>query len=129
MCEQPSTFKFLYDDETTLWNKVNTIAKEIYRASEVTADPAVRKQFDEYQERYGNFPVCMAKTQSSFSTDPSKMGAPVGHTVHVRELRLSAGAEFVVAVCGEIMIMPGLPKVPSAEKIFVNAQGQIEGLF
>ena len=129
MCEQPSTFKFLYEDETTLWNKVNTIAKEIYRASEVTADSAVRKQFDEYQERYGNFPVCMAKTQSSFSTDPTKMGAPVGHTVHVRELRLSAGAEFVVAVCGEIMIMPGLPKVPSAEKIFVNDKGQIEGLF
>jgi formate--tetrahydrofolate ligase len=129
MCEQPSTFKFLYEDDATLWNKVNTIAKEIYRASEVTADPAVRKQFDEYQERYGNFPVCMAKTQSSFSTDPTKMGAPVGHTVHVRELRLSAGAEFVVAVCGEIMIMPGLPKVPSAEKIFVNDKGQIEGLF
>jgi formate--tetrahydrofolate ligase len=129
MCEQPSNFKFLYDDDMTLWNKVNTIAKEIYRASEVTADPAVRKQFDEYQERYGNFPVCMAKTQSSFSTDPTKMGAPVGHTVHVRELRLSAGAEFVVAVCGEIMIMPGLPKVPSAEKIFVNDKGQIEGLF
>jgi formate--tetrahydrofolate ligase len=129
MCEQPSNFKFLYDDNMTLWNKVNTIAKEIYRASEVTADPAVRKQFDEYQERYGNFPVCMAKTQSSFSTDPTRMGAPVGHTVHVRELRLSAGAEFVVAVCGEIMIMPGLPKVPSAEKIFVNDKGQIEGLF
>ncbi len=129
MCEQPSTFKFLYDDDMTLWNKVNTIAKEIYRASEVTADPAVRKQFDEYQERYGNFPVCMAKTQSSFTTDPTKMGAPVGHTVHVRELRLSAGAEFVVAVCGVILIMPGLPHVPSAAKIFVNDKGQIEGLF
>jgi formate--tetrahydrofolate ligase len=129
MCERPSTFKLLYDDKATLWDKVNTIAKEIYRASEVTADPNVRKQFDEYQEHYGHFPVCMAKTQSSFSTDPTKMGAPVNHTVHVRELRLSAGAEFVVAVCGEIMIMPGLPKVPSAEKIFVNAKGQIEGLF
>ncbi|MEY4641707.1 MAG: hypothetical protein RLZZ227_1701 [Pseudomonadota bacterium] len=129
MCEKPNGFKYLYDDKTTLWNKVNTIAKEIYRASEVTADPAVRKQFDEYQELYGDFPVCMAKTQSSFSTDATKMGAPVNHTVHVRELRLSAGAEFVVAVCGEIMIMPGLPKVPSAEKIFVNDKGQIEGLF
>ncbi len=129
MCEKPNTFKFLYDDKTTLWDKVNTIAKEIYRASEVTADAAVRKQFDEYQERYGNFPVCMAKTQSSFTTDATKMGAPINHTVHVRELRLSAGAEFVVAVCGEIMIMPGLPKVPSAEKIFVNDKGQIEGLF
>ena len=129
MCERPSNFKYLYDDKATLWEKVNTIAKEIYRASDVTADPAVRKQFDEYQELYGNFPVCMAKTQSSFSTDPTKMGAPVNHTVHVRELRLSAGAEFVVAVCGEIMIMPGLPKIPSAEKIFVNDKGQIEGLF
>ncbi len=129
MCEQPNKFKFLYDDKATLWDKVNTIAKEIYRASDVTADAAVRKQFDEYQERYGHFPVCMAKTQSSFSTDATKMGAPVNHTVHVRELRLSAGAEFVVAVCGEIMIMPGLPKIPSAEKIFVNDKGQIEGLF
>jgi len=129
MCERPSSFKTLYDDNATLWDKVNTIAKEIYRASDVTCDAAVRKQFDEYQERYGNFPICMAKTQSSFSTDPTKMGAPVNHTVHVRELRLSAGAEFIVAVCGEIMIMPGLPKVPSAEKIFVNEKGQIEGLF
>jgi formate--tetrahydrofolate ligase len=129
MCEQPNTFKFLYDDKLTLWDKVNTIAKEIYRASEVTADAAVRKQFDDYQERYGHFPVCMAKTQNSFSTDPTKMGAPINHTVHIRELRLSAGAEFVVAVCGEIMIMPGLPKVPSAERIFVNDKGQIEGLF
>jgi formate--tetrahydrofolate ligase len=129
MCERPNTFKFLYEDDTTLWNKVNTIAKEIYRASEVTADPAVRKQFDEYQERYGHFPICMAKTQNSFSTDASKIGAPVNHTVHIREVRLAAGAEFIVAVCGEIMIMPGLPKVPSAEKIFVNDKGQIEGLF
>jgi formate--tetrahydrofolate ligase len=129
MCERPNTFKVLYDDKATLWDKVNTIAKEIYRAENVTADAAVRKQFDEYQERYGHFPVCMAKTQSSFSTDPTKMGAPVNHTVHVRELRLSAGAEFVVAVCGEIMIMPGLPKIPSAERIYVKEDGQIEGLF
>ena len=129
MCEQPNTFNYLYKDEATLWEKVNTIAKEIYRASDVTADAAVRKQFDELQQRYGNFPICMAKTQSSFSTDPTKMGAPVNHTVHIRELRLSAGAEFIVAVCGEIMIMPGLPKVPSAEKIYVNDNGQIDGLF
>ncbi len=129
MCDQPNNFKVLYDDKATLWDKVCTIAKEIYRAENVTADAAVRKQFDEYQERYGNFPVCMAKTQSSFSTDPTKMGAPTGHTVHVRELRLSAGAEFVVAVCGEIMIMPGLPKIPSAERIYVKEDGQIEGLF
>jgi formate--tetrahydrofolate ligase len=129
MCEQPNQFNYLYKDDATLWEKVNTIAKEIYRASDVTADAAVRKQFDELQQRYGNFPICMAKTQSSFSTDPTKMGAPVNHTVHIRELRLSAGAEFIVAVCGEIMIMPGLPKVPSAEKIYVNDNGQIDGLF
>jgi formate--tetrahydrofolate ligase len=130
ICEnRPGNFQLLYDDKATLWDKVSTVAKEIYRAENVTADAAVRKQFDEYQERYGHFPVCMAKTQSSFSTDPTRMGAPVGHTVHVRELRLSAGAEFVVAVCGDIMIMPGLPKVPSAEKIYVNDNGQIEGLF
>ena len=129
MCERPTNFKVLYEDNATLWDKVNTIAKEIYRAAEVTCDANVRKQFDEFQERYGNFPICMAKTQSSFSTDPTKMGAPEGHTVHIRELRLSAGAEFIVAVCGEIMIMPGLPKVPSAEKIYVNEKGQIEGLF
>jgi formate--tetrahydrofolate ligase len=129
MCERPSSFKLLYSNETTLWDKVNTIAKEIYRAAEVTADASVRKQFDDYQERYGHFPVCMAKTQSSFSTDATKIGAPANHTVHIRELRLAAGAEFVVAVCGEIMIMPGLPKAPAAEKIFVNDKGQIEGLF
>ncbi|MES2604771.1 MAG: formate--tetrahydrofolate ligase [Pseudomonadota bacterium] len=129
MCDRPNQFKYLYEDKATLWDKVNTIAKEIYRASDVTCDAAVRKQFDELQANYGHFPICMAKTQSSFTTDPTKMGAPVNHTVHIRELRLSAGAEFIVAVCGEIMIMPGLPKIPSAEKIFVNDKGQIEGLF
>ncbi|MDR0779186.1 MAG: formate--tetrahydrofolate ligase [Pseudomonadales bacterium] len=129
MCEGPNTFKFLYGDQATLWDKVNTIAKEIYRATDVTADAAVRKQFDDYQERYGHFPICMAKTQSSFSTDPTKIGAPTNHSVHIRELRLAAGAEFIVAVCGDIMIMPGLPKAPSAEKICVNELGRIEGLF
>ena len=129
MCEQPSNFQFLYKDEASLWDKVSTIAKEIYRASEVTADATVRKQFEEFQQRYGNFPICMAKTQSSFSTDPTRMGAPVNHVVNIRELRLSAGAEFIVAVCGDIMIMPGLPKVPSAEKIYVTDKGQIDGLF
>jgi len=130
ICEnRPGTFKYLYEDSATLWEKVNTIAREIYRASDVTADAAVHKQFEDYQKLYPNFPICMAKTQSSFSTDATKMGAPLNHTVHIRELRLSAGAEFIVAVCGEIMIMPGLPKVPSAEKILVNDKGQIEGLF
>ncbi len=130
ICEnRPGTFKYLYEDNATLWEKVNTIAKEIYRASDVTCDAAVKKQFEDYQKLYPHFPICMAKTQSSFTTDATKMGAPVNHTVHIRELRLSAGAEFIVAVCGEIMIMPGLPKIPSAEKIFVNDNGQIEGLF
>jgi formate--tetrahydrofolate ligase len=129
MCEQPSNFQFLYKDDASLWDKVSTIAKEIYRASEVTADATVRKQFEEFQQRYGSFPICMAKTQSSFSTDPTRMGAPVNHVVNIRELRLSAGAEFIVAVCGDIMIMPGLPKVPSAEKIYVTDKGQIDGLF
>ncbi|HWK55185.1 MAG TPA: formate--tetrahydrofolate ligase [Hyphomicrobiales bacterium] len=129
ICEnQPSNFKTLYPDDATLWDKVNTIAREIYRASNVTADAAVRKQFDEYQERYGHFPVCMAKTQNSFSTDPTRMGAPENHTVHVRELRLAAGAEFIVVVCGDIMIMPGLPRVPSSENIYVNEEGKIVGL-
>jgi formate--tetrahydrofolate ligase len=129
MCEQPSNFQFLYKDDASLWDKVSTIAKEIYRASEVTADATVRKQFEEFQQRYGSFPICMAKTQSSFSTDATRMGAPVNHVVNIRELRLSAGAEFIVAVCGDIMIMPGLPKVPSAEKIYVTDKGQIDGLF
>jgi len=130
ICEnRPGTFKYLYEDSATLWEKVNIIAREIYRASDVTADAAVHKQFEDYQKLYPNFPICMAKTQSSFSTDATKMGAPLNHTVHIRELCLSAGAEFIVAVCGEIMIMPGLPKVPSAEKILVNDKGQIEGLF
>jgi len=102
---------------------------EIYGAADITADDKVRKQYDHLQSLYPNFPVCMAKTQYSFSTDPTLIGAPSGHTVGVRELRLSAGAEFVVAVCGDIMIMPGLPKVPAAEGISVNAEGQIEGLF
>jgi formate--tetrahydrofolate ligase len=125
----PGNFKYLYEDGATLWEKTRTIAREIYRASDITADTKVRKQFEEYQKLYGNFPICMAKTQYSFSTDPSLMGAPENHVVNIRELRLSAGAEFIVAVCGDIMIMPGLPRVPAAENIFVNESGQVEGLF
>ncbi len=126
---QESKFTTLYPDDMSLWEKTRTIAMEIYGAADIIADDKVRKQYDHLQSLYPNFPVCMAKTQYSFSTDPALIGAPSGHVVAVRELRLSAGAEFVVAVCGDIMIMPGLPKVPAAEGISVNAEGQIEGLF
>ena len=129
LCEQKSEMKFVYDEQDTLWEKVNKIAKKIYRASEVTADTKVRNQIKKLQEDgYGHYPVCVAKTQSSFSTDASVRGAPTDHVVNVREVRLAAGAEFVVMVCGDIMTMPGLPKVPSANKIdFVN--GKVVGLF
>ncbi|MCM2473028.1 formate--tetrahydrofolate ligase [Rhizobium sp. CG5] len=123
-------FAPLYSDGLSLLGKIETVAKEIYRAGEVTADKAVRDQLRSFEEQgYGHLPVCMAKTQYSFSTDPSVRGAPVGHIVHVREVRLSAGAGFVVAITGEIMTMPGLPKSPSSERIFLNDQGYIEGLF
>jgi len=124
-----SDFRYLYDNDLTLWQKAQCIAREIYGASDIVADMKVRRQFDAYQEQYPDFPICMAKTQYSFSTDPLLMGAPSNHVVPIRELRLAAGAEFIVAVCGDIMIMPGLPKVPSAENISVNAEGQIQGLF
>ncbi len=122
-------FKPLYPDEMPLWEKVGTIAKELYGASAVTAPQPVKNRFALLQESYGNFPVCMAKTQYSFSTDPNLKGAPDGHELSVRELRLSAGAEFVVAVCGDIMTMPGLPKEPAANKIHINKKGEIDGLF
>ena len=125
-----SQFSPLYPDEMPLFDKINTIVKRIYRGSEAIADKSVRDQLKTWEEQgYGNLPVCMAKTQYSFSTDPNLRGAPEGHVVPVREVRLSAGAGFVVVVCGEIMTMPGLPKVPSSEKIFLNEKGQIEGLF
>ena len=124
------TFRTLYPDEMPLWEKVETIAKRIYGATGITAPAAVRNRFRALQDGgYGHLPVCMAKTQYSFSTDPSRKGAPEGHEVPVRELRLSAGAEFVVAVCGDMMTMPGLPKKPAAEGIHINDSGRIEGLF
>ncbi|PZO81838.1 MAG: formate--tetrahydrofolate ligase [Mesorhizobium amorphae] len=123
-------FSPLYPDEMRLFDKIDTIVKRIYRGSEAIADKSVRDQLKTWEEAgYGHLPVCMAKTQYSFSTDPNLRGAPTGHTVPVREVRLSAGAGFVVVICGEIMTMPGLPKVPSSEKIFLNDDGQIEGLF
>jgi formate--tetrahydrofolate ligase len=125
-----SQFAPLYPDEMKLFDKIDTIVKRIYRGSQAIADKSVRDQLHQWEQAgYGNLPVCMAKTQYSFSTDPNLRGAPVDHVVPVREVRLSAGAGFVVAICGEIMTMPGLPKAPSSEKIFLNEQGQIEGLF
>ena len=125
-----AAFRPLYPDDMPLWGKVETVAKRIYHARGVTATPAVRNRFKALQAGgYGHYPVCMAKTQYSFSTDPALKGAPEGHEVPVRELRLSAGAEFVVAICGDMMTMPGLPRTPAAESIHINAQGQVEGLF
>ena len=123
-------FKPIYGDELPLWEKIKTIAREIYRADDVVADKSVRDQLRSYESQgYGKFPICMAKTQYSFSTDPNLKGAPTNHIVPIREVRLSAGAEFIVVVCGDIMTMPGLPKVPSAEVIGLDAKGQIAGLF
>ena len=122
-------FKPLYPDDMPLVDKVRTVVQEIYGGDDITFDGAIGKRFEELQKDYGHFPVCMAKTQYSFSTDPELKGAPKGFTVPIRELRLSAGAEFIVAVTGEIMTMPGLPRVPSANNIYLNEQGQIEGLF
>ncbi len=122
--------KLLYPDETPLFEKIETIAREIYRAKNVTADKSVKDQLKTWEEMgYGKLPICVAKTQYSFSTNPDAKGAPADHTINVREVRLSAGAEFVVAICGEIMTMPGLPKVPAADSIDVGPDGRIVGLF
>ncbi|MBV1864349.1 MAG: formate--tetrahydrofolate ligase [Rhodobacteraceae bacterium] len=125
-----ANFAPLYRDDMPLFDKIDTIARRIYRADEVLADKKIRKQLREWEEQgYGHLPVCMAKTQYSFSTDPDLRGAPTGHSVPIREVRLSAGAGFVVVICGEIMTMPGLPRTPSAEAICLNGAGEIEGLF
>jgi formate--tetrahydrofolate ligase len=125
----PANFKYVYPDDMPLWDKVKTIATKIYGAGEVTADSKVRNQIKKLQEDgYGHYPVCVAKTQYSFSTDPQLRSAPSGHTLNIREVRLAAGAEFVVMVCGDVMTMPGLPKVPSAEKIDL-IDGKVVGLF
>jgi formate--tetrahydrofolate ligase len=131
LCEQGSArFEPLYPDEMGLLAKIETVAKEIYRADGVVADGKIRDQLKAWEEAgYGNLPVCMAKTQYSFTTDPTRRGAPTGFELPVREVRLSAGAGFVVAICGEIMTMPGLPRSPAAEVIRLNAAGEIEGLF
>ena len=130
MCEQPNNFKFVYDENMPLWDKMKTIASKIYGASDVTADAKIRGQIKRLQEDgYGHYPICVAKTQYSFSTDPQLRGAPSNHVVTIREVRLAAGAEFIVLVCGDVMTMPGLPKVPSANAIDVNDEGKIVGLF
>ena len=126
----PSDFKFVYEDALPLWDKITAIATKIYGAGEVTADAKVRAQIKKLQQDgYGHYPVCVAKTQYSFSTDPQLRGAPSGHVINVREVRLAAGAEFVVMVCGDVMTMPGLPKIPSAEKIDLTDDGKVVGLF
>ncbi len=131
ICEDnKDTFKYLYEDDMPLFKKIEKIAQEIYSASEVVADTKVRQQLKDFEEKgFGKLPVCIAKTQYSFSTDPGLKGAPTGHVLPVREVRLSSGAEFVVVVCGEIMTMPGLPRVPAADSIKINEKGEIEGLF
>ena len=127
---EASQYAPLYPDDMPLFEKIETVAKRIYRADEVLADKKIRDQLKAWEEQgYGNLPVCMAKTQYSFTTDPNRRGAPTGHSLPVREVRLSAGAGFVVVICGEIMTMPGLPRVPAAEAIHINDDGQIEGLF
>ena len=126
----PSPCKFVYEESATLMEKINAIATKIYGAAGVSADAKVTGQIKKLQEDgYGHYPVCVAKTQYSFSTNPNSRGAPTGHTLNIREVRLAAGAEFIVMVCGDIMTMPGLPKVPSAEKIDLDATGKVVGLF
>ena len=131
ICEESkSTFKFLYEDDLPLFKKIEKIGQEIYHASEVVADTKVRQQLKDFETKgFGKLPVCIAKTQYSFSTDPNLKGAPTGHVLPVREVRLSSGAEFIVVICGDIMTMPGLPSVPAANSIKLNTKGAIEGLF
>ena len=127
---QENKFNFLYEDDTPLWDKMKTVATRIYGAADISADAKVKRQIKKLEEAgYGHYPVCVAKTQSSFSTNAKTLGAPSGHTVNIREVRLAAGAEFVVMICGSIMTMPGLPKIPSAEKIDIDETGKVVGLF
>jgi formate--tetrahydrofolate ligase len=126
----PNNFRFLYEDSQPLWEKMKTVAQQIYGALDIVADSKIRAQIRALQDAgYGHYPVCVAKTQYSFSTDPKLRGAPTGHVVNIREVRLAAGAEFVVMVCGDIMTMPGLPAVPASNSIDVDENGRITGLF
>lgn len=125
----PGKHQYVYEDNATLWDKIEAVATKVYGAASVSFDPKVRKQLEDWNEKYGAYPVCMAKTQMSFSTDPTAIGAPSGHNVHVSEVRLANGAGFIVAICGNMMTMPGLPKVPAAERIDIDDNGNITGLF
>jgi formate--tetrahydrofolate ligase len=130
LCAQPDTFKFVYEDSTPLWEKMQAVARKVYHAADISADKSVRDQIQRLQDSgYGHYPICVAKTQYSFSTDPAARGAPSGHVVNVREVRLAAGAQFIVMICGDIMTMPGLPRVPASVAIDVDANGKITGLF
>ena len=130
LAEKKNNFKYIYEDDLPLIEKVRKIAKEIYRADDVIADKKILDQLAQFEEAgYAKFPICIAKTQYSFSTDPNNKGAPLNHSIPIREVRLSSGAEFIVVICGEIMTMPGLPSVPAADSIRLNDQGEIEGLF
>ena len=132
ICKKSDTskFKYLYTDQTPILGKVEKIAKEIYNAKGIEVDEKIKEQVKKIEQAgLGRFPVCIAKTQYSFSTDPKLKGAPSGHILPIREVRLSSGAEFVVVVCGSIMTMPGLPRVPAADNIKLNKKGEIEGLF
>ena len=130
LAEEENNFKYIYEDDLPLIEKVRKIAKEIYRAEDVIADKKILDQLAQFEEAgYAKFPICIAKTQYSFSTDPNNKGAPINHSIPIREVRLSSGAEFIVVICGEIMTMPGLPSVPAADSIRLNDQGEIEGLF
>ncbi len=130
LCEQPNDFKFVYEEQATLWEKMRAIATKVYRAADIEADSKVRGQIERLQQSgYGHYPVCVAKTQYSFSTDPKLRGAPSDHVLLIREVRLAAGAEFIVMICGDIMTMPGLPAVPAANSIDIDADGKIVGLF
>ena len=129
LCDQPNNMRFVYEDDASLWEKMRAIAIEVYGAADIRADSKVRGQIERLQsDGYGRFPVCVAKTQYSFSTDAKLRGAPTGHVVDIREVRLAAGAEFVVMICGDVMTMPGLPKLPAAQAIDVNEEGRIIGL-
>jgi formate--tetrahydrofolate ligase len=130
MCEKPNNFKFVYEDSETLWNKIKAVATKIYGAADISADKKIMARLESLQNSgYGHFPVCIAKTQYSFSTDPTLRGAPSNHILNISDIRLAAGAEFIVVVCAEIMTMPGLPKIPSAHSIDINEDGVIVGLF
>jgi formate--tetrahydrofolate ligase len=128
MEDTPSHFRLLYEDSMSIWDKLTTIATKLYGASEVVADTRVREQIATYSDQYGDFPVCIAKTQYSFSTDPELRGAPSGHVLPIREVRLAHGAGFIVAICGNMVTMPGLPRVPAAEHIDIDVAGDIVGL-